>query len=67
MICNSSQDIFTTTFINNGWYKEGGQVTKSIIVVKMSCELLYIIQVKGFSLKSFDFLALLDIRVFGRL
>ena len=27
---------------------KGGQVTKPIIVVKMSCELLYIIQVKGF-------------------
>ena len=42
---------------------KGGQVTKPIIVVKMSCELLiYIIQVKGFLIKSFTFLALLDIK-----
>ena len=40
--------------------QKGGQVTKPIIVVKMPCKLLYVIQVKGF-------LALLDIRVFGRL
>ena len=45
---------------------DGGQVTKPIIVVKMPCKLLYVIQVKGF-LKMFNFLALLDIRVFGRL
>ena len=38
-------------------------MTKPIIVVKMPCKLLYVIQVKGF----FNFLALLDIRVFGRL
>ena len=33
---------------------KGDQVTKSIIyvVMKMSCELLYIIQVKGFLIKS---------------
>ena len=41
----------------------GGQVTKPIIVVKMPCKLLYIIQVKDV----FNFLALVDIRVFGRL
>ena len=39
--------------------QKGGQVTKPIIVVKMPCTLLYVIQVKGF----FNFLALLDIRV----
>ena len=32
-------------------YKKGGQVTKSIIVVKMPCKLLYVIQVKGFLIK----------------
>ena len=35
---------------------------KPIIVVKMPCKLLYVIQVKGFL---FNVLALLDIRVFG--
>ena len=40
---------------------------KPIIVVKMPCKLLYIIQVKGFLDKMFNFLALLDIRDFGRL
>ena len=28
--------------------QKGGQVTKSIIVMKMPCKLLYVIQVKGF-------------------
>ena len=42
-------------------------MTKPIIVVKMSCDLLYIIQVKGFLIKSFTFLALLDIKAFGHL
>ena len=42
-------------------------MTKPIIVVKMPCKLLYVIQVKGFLVKMFNFLALLDIRVFGRL
>ena len=32
---------------------KNGQVTKPIIVVKMSCELLRIIQVKGFLIKSY--------------
>ena len=41
-------------------------MTKPIIVVKMPCKLLYVIQVKEFY-KMFNFLALLDIRVFGRL
>ena len=39
-------------------------MTKPIIVVKVPCKLLYVIQVKD---KMFNFLALLDIRVFGRL
>ena len=30
---------------------QGGQVTKPIIVVKMPCKLLYVIQVKGFLIK----------------
>ena len=42
-------------------------MTKSIIVVKMPCKLLYVIQVKKILNKMFNFLALLDIRVFGRL
>ena len=42
-------------------------MTKPIIVVKMPCKLLYVIQVKAGILKMFNFLALLDIRVFGRL
>ena len=46
---------------------KGGQVTKPIIVVKIPYELLCIIQVKGFLIKSFNFLALLDIKVFGHL
>ena len=32
-----------------------------------SCKLLYVIQVKRFVIKCFNFLALLDIRVFGHL
>ena len=31
--------------------QKGGQVTKPIVVVKMSCKLLYVIQVKGFLIK----------------
>ena len=41
-------------------------MTKPIIVVKMPCKLLYVIQVKILN-KMFNFLALLDIRVFGLL
>ena len=67
MTYNSLQGIFTTMIGFVTWppyiyiyiYKmivqKGGQVTKPIIVVKMPCKLL------------FNFLALLDIRVFGRL
>ena len=40
---------------------------KPIIVVKMPCKLLYVIQVKKILNKMFNFLALLDTRVFGRL
>ena len=44
------------------------QVTKPIIVVKMLCKLLYVIQVaKRLAAKKLNFLALLDIRIFGRL
>ena len=42
-------------------------MTNPIIVVKVPCKLLYVIQVKEFLNKMFNFLALLDIRVFGRL
>ena len=31
--------------------QKGGQVTNPIIVVKMPCKLLYVIQVKGFLIK----------------
>ena len=48
--------------------KKGGQVTKPIIVAKMPCKLLYICHSsKRILNKMFNFLALLDIRVFGRL
>ena len=40
-------------------------MTKPIIVVKVPCKLLYVIQVK--ETEMFNFLALLDIRVFGHL
>ena len=39
-------------------------MTKAIIVVKMPCKLLYVIQVKN---KMFNFLTLLDYQSFGRL
>ena len=43
-------------------------MTKPIIVVKMPCKLLYICHSsKRILNKMFNFLALLDIRVFGRL
>ena len=38
--------------------QKGGQVTKPIIVVKVPCKLLYVIQVKEFLIKMFNFLAL---------
>ena len=53
MTYNSLQGIFTTMIGFVTWppYKvqKGGQVTKPIIVVKMPCKLLYVIQVKGCS------------------
>ena len=45
MTYNSLQGIFTTMI------QKGGQVTKPIVVVKMPCKLLYVIQVKGFLIK----------------
>ena len=67
MIYNSSQSILTAMIGFVTWppflYHQGGQVTKPIIVVKMPCGLLYVIQVKGFLIKSFNFLALLDIKL----
>ena len=58
MTYNSLQGIFTTMIGFVTWppfctiiYIQGGQVTKPIIVVKMPCELLYVIQVKGFLIK----------------
>ena len=59
MTYNSLQGIFTTMI---GFYHlatlyirddstKGGQVTKPIIVVKMPCKLLYVIQRKGFLIK----------------
>ena len=47
--------------------QKGGQVTKPIIVVKIPCKLLYVIQVKEFLIKCTTSLALLDIRDFDRL
>ena len=60
MTYNSLQGIFTTmigfvTWPPYTYMKDDGtkrcQVTKSIIVVKMPCKLLYVIQVKGFLIK----------------
>ena len=56
MTYNSLQGIFTTMigfvtwppYIQKMIVQKGGQVTKPIIVVKMPCKLLYVIQVKGF-------------------
>ena len=51
MTCNSLQGIFTTMIGFVTWppyekmiVQKGGQVTKPIIVVEMSCKLLYVIQ-----------------------
>ena len=38
------------------FYIKGGQVTKPIIVVKMPCKLLYVIQAKGFLSTSWPYL-----------
>ena len=59
MTYNSLQGIFTTTYdwlchlatLLKMMVQKGGQVTKPIIVVKMPCKLLYVIQVKGFLIK----------------
>ena len=55
MTYNSLQGIFTTMIGFVTWPRQsqsqGGQVTKPIIVVKMPCKLLYVIQVKGFLIK----------------
>ena len=53
MTYNSLEGIFTTMIGFVTWppYYKGGQVTKPIIVVKMPCKLLYVIQVKGFLIK----------------
>ena len=71
MTYNSLQGIFTTMIGIVTWppyTQKGGQVTKPIIVVKMPCKLLYICHSsKRILNKMFNFLALLDIRVFGRL
>ena len=51
MTYNTLQGIFTTMIGFVTWppyIQKGGQVTKPIIVVKMPCKLLYVIQVKGF-------------------
>ena len=46
--------------------QKGGQVTKPIIIVKMPCNIVCHSS-KRILNKMFNFLALLDIRVFGRL
>ena len=79
MTYNSLQGIFTTMIGFVTWppYKnkghlikddsaKGGQVTKPIIVVKMPCKQVCHSS-KRILNKMFNFLALLDIRVFGRL
>ena len=63
MIYNSLHGIYTTMIGFVTWppflyyhiYK-GGQVTKPIIVVKMPCKLLYIVQVKRFLITSWPYL-----------
>ena len=65
MTYNSLQGIFTTmigfvtwppyVYIKDDGTK-GGQVTKPIIVVKMPCKLLYVIQVKGWPYLISEFL-----------
>ena len=52
MTYNSLQGIFTTMIGFVTWpSNKGGQVTKPIIVVKVPCKLLYVIQVKEFLIK----------------
>ena len=70
---NSSQGIFTTMIGFVTWppfcthHLKGGQVTKPIMVVKIPCELLCVIKVKGvFINNQLNFLALDDIRAFSR-
>ena len=70
MTYNSLQGIFTTMIGFVTWppLQKGGQVTKPIIVVKMPCKLSVVCHSSIRILnKMFNFLALLDIRVFGRL
>ena len=59
MTYNSLQGIFATMIGFVTWppfyYIQGGQVTKPIIVVKMPCKLLYVIQVKEFLIKCSTF------------
>ena len=45
---------WSNVFVTSSIIYKGGQAIKPIIVMKMSCEL---IQVKGFSMKNFTFLA----------
>ena len=69
MTHNSSQGIFTTMIGFVTWppfHLKGGQVTKPIMVVKIPCELLCVIKVKGFFIHNRNFLALVDIRAFSR-
>ena len=74
MTHHNSQGIFTTMIGFVTWppfctihYLKGGQVTKSIIVVKIPCEQLCVIKVKGFFINNqLNFLALDDIRAFSR-
>ena len=47
------------------WYKKGAQVTKPVIVVKIPCKLLYVIQVVKKTFDISNFLASADIKVFG--
>ena len=76
MTHNSSQGIFTTMIGFVTWppfvlyhHLKGGQVTKPIMhmVVKIPCELLCVIKVKGFFINNqLNFLALDYIRAFSR-
>ena len=44
--------------------QKGDQVTKPIIVVNTPYKILYVIQVKGILINNFNFLDLLNIKVF---
>ena len=63
MIYNSLQGILTTMIGFVTWHDNGTKRWPGDKVVKMPCKLLYIIQVKRFLIKGYNFLTLSDIKV----